>query len=92
MYKRGSSLARRVIHTIALINIGKTRKGIAHNPVLMKYYQSKCKAKPKMVALGAVMHKVCNIVFAVLRDEKPFEIISPEVHTLHYKQNLSLVA
>lgn len=92
MYKRGSSLARRVIHTIALINIGKTRKGIAHNPVLMKYYQSKCKAKPKMVALGAVMHKVCNIVFAVLRDEKPFEIISPEVHTLHYKQKLSLVA
>jgi hypothetical protein len=23
-----------------------------------------------MVALGAVMHKVCNIVFAILRDEK----------------------
>lgn len=90
--KRGSSLARRVIHTIALINIGKTRNGNAHNPVLMDYYQSKCKSKPKMVALGAVMHKICNIVFAVLRDEKPFEIISPAVHTLNYKKKLSLVA
>jgi len=90
--KRGSSLARRVIHTIALINIGKTRNGNAHNPVLMDYYQSKCKSKPKMVALGAVMHKICNIVFAVLRDEKPFEIISPAVHTLNYKKKLSPVA
>ena len=92
MSKRGSRLARRVIHTIALINIGKTRSGNAHNPVLMDYYQSKCNSKPKMVALGAVMHKICNIVFAVLRDEKPFEIISPEVHTLHYKQKLSHIA
>lgn len=92
MSKRGSRLARRVIHTIALINIGKSRSGAAHNPVLMQYYQSKCNSKPKMVALGAVMHKVCNIVFAVLRDEKPFEIISPETHKLHYKQSLSLVA
>lgn len=92
MSKRGSRLARRVIHTIALINIGKTRSGIAHNPVLMEYYQSKCKSKPKMVALGAVMHKICNIVFAVLRDEKPFEIISPEVHNLHYQSRLTLVA
>lgn len=92
MSKRGARLARRVIHTIALINIGKSRSGAAHNPVLMQYYQSKCNSKPKMVALGAVMHKVCNIVFAVLRDEKPFEIISPETHKLHYKQSLSLVA
>ena len=91
MSKRGSRLARRVIHTIALINIGKSRSGAAHNPVLMQYYQCKCQSKPKMVALGAVMHKICNIVFAVLRDEKPFEIISPETHKLHYKQSLSLV-
>lgn len=92
MSKRGSALARRVIHTIALINIGKTRSGNAHNPVLMQYYQSKCQSKPKMVAMGAVMHKVCNIVFAVLRDKKPFEIISPEEHKSHYKQHLSLAA
>lgn len=28
------------------------------------------KTKSKMTALGAVVHKICNIVFAVLRDEK----------------------
>lgn len=92
MSKRGSALARRVIHTIALVNVGKTRSGNAHNHVLMQYYQTKCQAKPKMVAMGAVMHKVCNIVFAVLRDKKPFEIISPEEHKSHYKRKLSLVA
>ena len=92
MSKRGSRLARRVIHTIALINIGKTRNGSAHNPVLLQYYQAKCQSKPKMVALGAVMHKICNIVFAVLRDEKVFEIISPEAHNKYYHTQLRLVA
>jgi hypothetical protein len=37
-----------------------------------------------MVALGAVMHKVCNIVFAILRDEKDFSIITPEEHQTNY--------
>ena len=37
-----------------------------------------------MVALGAIMHKVCNIVFAILRDEKAFEIITPEEHQKNY--------
>lgn len=87
MSKRGSSLARRVIHTIALVSIGCTRNGIPNNPVLRDYYLSKCKAKPKMVALGAVMHKVCNIVFAMLRDHKQFQIISPAQHKLDYFMN-----
>jgi hypothetical protein len=37
-----------------------------------------------MVALGAVMHKVCNIIFAVLRDNKPFTIITLEQHMQNY--------
>jgi hypothetical protein len=49
------------------------------------YYQAKCKSKPKMVALGAVMHKVCNIIFAILRDEKAFEIITPSKHNENYQ-------
>ena len=51
---------------------------------LRDYYLKKCAAKPKMVALGAVMHKVCNIVFAILRDEKEFQIITPEEHQRNY--------
>lgn len=30
------------------------------------------------------MHKVCNIIFAILRDEKQFEIIAPEEHKINY--------
>lgn len=82
--KRGSRIARRVIHTMALISISKNRNGSAKNPVLRNYYLKKCESKPKMVALGAVMHKVCNIVFAILRDEKEFQIISPEEHQRNY--------
>jgi RimJ/RimL family protein N-acetyltransferase len=65
---------------MALISISKDKNGSAKNPVLRDYYLKKCEAKPKMVALGAVMHKVCNIVFAILRDEKEFQIITPEEH------------
>jgi len=84
MSKRGSRIARRVIHTMALISISKNRDGSAKNPVLRDYYLKKCQSKPKMVALGAVMHKVCNIVFAILRDEKEFTIITPEDHQINY--------
>ena len=84
MSKRGSRIARRVIHTMALISISRNKDGSAKNPVLRDYYLKKCQSKPKMVALGAIMHKVCNIVFAILRDEKEFEIITPEEHQKNY--------
>lgn len=84
MSKRGSRIARRVIHTMALISISKNKDGSAKNQVLREYYLLKCQSKPKMIALGAVMHKVCNIVFAILRDGKEFEIITPEEHQKNY--------
>ena len=84
MSKRGSSVARRAIHTVALVSISKSRNGSAKNPVLRDYYLKKCESKPKMVAMGAVMHKVCNIVFAILRDGKEFQIITPEEHQKNY--------
>jgi len=84
MSKRGSRIARRVIHTMALISISKNKDGSAKNPVLREYYLLKCQSKPKMVAMGAVMHKVCNIVYAILRDGKEFQIITPEQHQKNY--------
>jgi len=80
MSKRGSNLLRRVIFTSALANIRKKCNGENINPVLYEYYHEKCKNKPKKVALGAVMHKLVNIIFAVLRDKKPFELRNPEEH------------
>lgn len=84
MSKRGSSIARRVIHTLALQSISISRNGKAKNPVLREYYLQKCDSKPKLVAMGAVSHKVCNMIFAILRDNKPFEIITPQEHIKQY--------
>ena len=81
MSKRGSSLARRVLHMVALHNIKVDKgSGLPVNPVVYDYYTRKCSGKKKPVAMGAVMHKICNIIFAMLRDNKPFEIITPQEH------------
>ena len=86
MSKRGSCLARRILHMVALNNL-KVDKGtkIPVNPVIHNYYTEKCKSKKKNVAVGAVMHKICNIIFAMLRDNKPFEIITPQEHCEQYQ-------
>jgi endonuclease III len=80
MSKRGAKLLRRVIFTIALVNVSKKCNGKLHNPVLHEFYKSKCKSKPKMVAMGAVMHKLVYIIYAVIRDKKPFVLRPPEEH------------
>jgi transposase len=92
MSKRGSAIARRVIHTISTVSIAKTRAGSFNNPVLRQYYDDKCNSKPKLVALGAVAHKVCNIIFAVLRDNKPFSVISKDEHIKEYQRKFSELA
>jgi hypothetical protein len=84
MSKRGSAVARRAIFTIALVGVGLKRGGIPNNPVLRDYYLHKCKSKTKMVALGSVMHKVCKIIFAVLRDNQAFTLVTPEQHIQSY--------
>jgi hypothetical protein len=80
MSKRGSRLLRRVLFTTALANIRNKRNSEACNPVLKDFYKKKLQAKPKKVALGAVMHKLVYIIFAVLRERKPFELRTPEEH------------
>jgi len=85
MSKRGSSIARRVLHMVAVQAVGTTIHGVAKNPVLRDFYLKKCReGKAKLVALGAVSHKICNIIFAVLRDHKPYVMKSPEQHRLEY--------
>ena len=84
MSKRGSVIARRVIHVLTLQSNSISRNGEAKNPVLRDYYLKKCESKPKLVAMGAVSHKVCNMLFAILRDNKPFEIITPQEHIKQY--------
>jgi transposase len=85
MSKRGSRIARRAIFAAALACIRTKRNGEAINPYLHDYYQQKVTAKPKMVALGAVMHKISNYIFAVLRNETEFCLRSPKEHCQTYR-------
>ena len=85
MSRRGSSLAWRILHIIAINNLKVDKRTKAPvNPVIYDYYTRKCASKKKIVAVGAVMHKICNIIFAMLRDNKPFELITPEEHCEQY--------
>jgi transposase len=72
MSKRGSPALRKALFMAALKSICQEKNGSKVNPVLFEYYQTKCKGKPKKVALGAIMHKLAKIIYAVLRDQKPF--------------------
>ncbi len=76
--------ARRCFHMLALQSVSLRKNGEPNNPVLRTYYLEKCKTKAKMTALGAIIHKLCSIVFAVLRDETPFVLISPLEHCQKY--------
>jgi len=64
--KRGSPYLKRAIWTAA------NRAAFA-DPALSKYYQSlRARGKHHLTAVGAVARKLCNIIFAVLRDNKPY--------------------
>jgi len=64
----------------AVTSVISQKKRPATNPVLHTYYEKKCKSKRGKVAMCAVMHKICNIIFAILRDQTPFELRQPEPH------------
>lgn len=48
------------------------------NTIMCSYYEHICVSKSKTVALSAFINKLCNVIFSILRDSKPFEIISPK--------------
>lgn len=85
MSKRGSKFARRVLFSAALASVRTNRNGEDINPVLKNFYLIKTQSKPKKVALGAVMHKICNIIFAVLSSDSQFVLITPEQHNEKFR-------
>jgi transposase len=91
MSKRGSRLLRRVLFTVALTNIRKKSNGQEYNPVLLEFYKKKCVNKVKKAAIGAVMHKLVNIIFAVIRNRKPYEFRTPEEHAKMLNQKAIVV-
>lgn len=64
--KRGSPYLRRAIWLSATVAAFK-------DPALSVYYQSlRLRGKHHLTAIGAVARKMTNIIFAVLRDDKPY--------------------
>lgn len=92
MSKRGSRIARKVLFSVAMASVRNGKDGLPTNAVLRSYYEAKKQSKPKMVALGAVMHKLCNIIFAVLRDGKPYVMKTPEEHAADFIAQISRTA
>jgi len=65
---RGTRFGRRALFAIALASIRTKRTGEATNKILLDYYKNNLNGKKKKVALVAIMHKLINYIFAVLRD------------------------
>jgi hypothetical protein len=90
--KRGSNLARKILYNLSLASIKTFRNGVPANPVLLAYYKKLTTSKPKKIAICAIMHKLINHFFAILRDKKAFELRLPETHKkLYLERHLQIV-
>ncbi len=77
---RGSPHVRAVLHMAAVSSVSRNRCGTYRNPVLAEYYERKCAEKPCKVTRVAVMRKLANIIYAALRNRRPFELGTPQEH------------
>ena len=65
--KRGSPYLRRAIWLAA-------GRAVFCDPILSEYYQSlRARGKHHLTAVGAVARKMCNIIFAILKENRPYE-------------------
>jgi transposase len=87
MTKRGTRFGRRALFTIALASIRTKSNGEANNKVLLDYYKNNLTGKKKKVALVAIMHKLMNYIFAVLRDQKEYTQRLPQIHQKMFLEN-----
>ncbi len=87
--KRGTRIGRRALYAVALASIRTDRNGVPINKVLLDYYQINLKGKKSKVALVAIMHKILNYIFAILRNQEPFELRDPKIHKQMFLENKS---
>ena len=68
MSKRGSPYLRKALFQAALVASNT-------DPVLKAYYQKKrSEGKHHKTCIGAVARKMCNIIYVVLKNDKPYEV------------------
>ena len=69
MSKRGSKYLR-----TALLEASEVAVKISKNPMFLQVFERQmARKKPYWVALSHVANKMCHVIFAVLRDGKPYE-------------------
>ncbi len=70
--KRGSPYLRRAIWLAA-------NRAAFCDPILIEYYQSlRARGKHHLTAVGAVARKMCNIIFTILKENRPYEASPPK--------------
>ncbi|WP_138207982.1 transposase, partial [Haloimpatiens lingqiaonensis] len=84
MSKRGTRIGRRALYAVALASIRKNTNGEPINRVLLSFYNENMKGKSKKVGLVAIMHKLINYIFSVLKNQKEYELRDPKIHSKMY--------
>lgn len=70
--KRGSPYLRRAIWLAA-------GRAAFCDPILAEYYQSlRTRGKHHLTAVGAVARKLCNIIFVILKENRPYQPLPPK--------------
>lgn len=70
--KRGSPYLRRAIWLAA-------QRAAFCDPILSDYYQSlRARGKHHLTAIGGVARKMCNIIFVILKENRPYEAVPPK--------------
>lgn len=70
--KRGSAYLRRAIWLAA-------SRAAFCDPILSEYYQSlRARGKHHLTAIGAISRKLCNIIFTILRENRPYQPFPPK--------------
>jgi transposase len=89
MSKRGTRIGRRALYAVALASIRTCRNGEPINKVLLNYYKENLNNKSKKVGLVAIMHKLINYIFSVLKNQKEYELRDPKIHAKMHLNNKS---
>ena len=70
--KRGSPYLRRAIWLAA-------SRAAFCDPILSEYYQSlRARGKHHLTAIGAVSRKLCNTIYTILKEDRPWQPIPPK--------------
>lgn len=70
--KRGSPYLRRAIWLAS-------QRAAFCDPILSEYYQSlRARGKHHLTAVGGVARKMCNIIFVILKENRPYQPLPPK--------------